>query len=64
MSRSENIHVSLRFRPLHPTEIEESESMIWLHSQTSISLKPEWSQYFLDYKRLTRMPKSYTYSTS
>ena len=62
MSRSENIHVSLRFRPLHKKELEESESTIWSTSQSSISLKPEWSQYFLDYKRLTRMPKSYTYS--
>lgn len=62
MSRSENIHVSLRFRPLNTRELEESESMIWAASQTSISLKPEWSQYFLDYKRLTRMPKAYTYS--
>ena len=62
MSRSENIHVSLRFRPLNSKEIEENESMIWAITQTTVSLKPEWSQYFLDYKRLARMPKAYNYS--
>ena len=62
MSRSENIHVSLRFRPLSYKELEESESSIWSSNSSTVSLKPEWSQYLLDYKRLTRLPHAYTYS--
>ena len=62
MSRSENIHVSLRFRPLSYKELEESESMIWAISPNRVSLKQEWAQYLLDYKRLTRAPRAYTYS--
>ena len=62
MSRSENIHVSLRFRPLSYRELEESESMIWSLSPSTVCLKPDWTQYLLDYKRLTRTPRSYTYS--
>lgn len=62
MSRSENIHVSLRFRPLSYKEIEDSESMIWTTSSSTVSLKNEWAQYLLDYKRLTRSPRAYTYS--
>ncbi|OMJ89111.1 hypothetical protein SteCoe_8837 [Stentor coeruleus] len=62
MSRSENIHVSLRFRPLSNKEIEENESMIWSVSSTTVSLKPEWAQYLLDYKRLSRTPKTYNYN--
>lgn len=62
MSRSENIHVSLRFRPLSYKELEESESMIWSSTTSTVSLKPEWSQYLQDYKRLTRCANAYTYS--
>ena len=62
MSRSENIHVSLRFRPLSYKELEESESMIWSLSPTTVSLKPEWTQHLQDFKRLTRSPRSYNYS--
>ena len=64
MSRSENIHVSLRFRPLSYKELEESESMIWSSTSSTVSLKPEWAQYLLDYKRLTRSPRAYTYSNT
>lgn len=62
MSRSENIHVSLRFRPLSYKEVEENESMIWSVSSSTVSLKADWAQYLLDYKRLNRTPRAYTYS--
>ncbi|OMJ88004.1 hypothetical protein SteCoe_10160 [Stentor coeruleus] len=62
MSRSENIHVSLRFRPLSYKEVEENESMIWSVSPTTVSLKSEWAQYLLDYKRLNRAPRAYNYN--
>ncbi|CAG9310537.1 unnamed protein product [Blepharisma stoltei] len=62
MSRSENIHVSLRFRPLNTREIDDYESSIWNISKNSVSIKPEYAQILLESKRLTRPPKGYTYN--
>ena len=63
MSRNENINVSLRFRPLSPAELEESESNIWTISKNTVSLKPDCNQYLIDCKKLTGQARSYTYST-
>ena len=41
MSRNENIHVSLRFRPLNLREIDENESNIWQVNKNSVVLKQE-----------------------
>lgn len=62
MSRNENVNVSLRFRPLNSAELEENESSIWSMSKNSVILKPEWSQYLVDCKKLTGQAKSYSYS--
>ena len=62
MSRNENIHVSLRFRPLNMREIDENESNVWQINKNSVVLKQEWAQYFQDSKKLTGPPKCYNYS--
>lgn len=62
MSRNENIHVSLRFRPLNLREIDENESNIWQVNKNSVVLKQEWASYFQDSKKLTGAPKCYNYS--
>jgi hypothetical protein len=62
MSRNENINVSLRFRPLNTSELEENESSVWIISKNTVSLKPEWNQYLIDCKKLTSQSRSYNYS--
>lgn len=62
MSRNENIHVSLRFRPLNMREIDDNESNIWQINKNSVVLKQEWAQSFQDSKKLTGAPKAYNYS--
>jgi len=47
---------------LNTAELEENESSIWSMSKNSVILKPEWSQYLVDCKKLTGQAKSYSYS--
>ena len=62
MSRNENIHVSLRFRPLNLREIDENESNVWQINKNSVILKQEWANFFQDSKKLNGPPKAYNYS--
>ncbi|OMJ79543.1 hypothetical protein SteCoe_20435 [Stentor coeruleus] len=62
MSRNENIHVSLRFRPLNMREIDENESNIWQVNKNSVVLKQEMAQVFQESKKLTGAPKCYNYN--
>lgn len=62
MSRNENIHVSLRFRPLNLRELDENENNIWQINKNSVILKSDWAQFFQDNKKLNGPPKAYNYS--
>lgn len=62
MARRENIHVTLRFRPLGQRELEEGEKPVWAHNNDTVQLRPEVSQLLIESKRLTAAPKCYTYS--
>lgn len=62
MSRNENINVSLRYRPLNSTELDDNETCIWAITKNTVTLKPEWNQYLIDCKKLTGQARSYSYS--
>ncbi|CAG9327820.1 unnamed protein product [Blepharisma stoltei] len=62
MSRSENINVSLRFRPLSSREIDDFETNIWNISKSAVSLKQEYLHVLAEAKRIARIPKSYAYN--
>ena len=62
MARRENIHVTLRFRPLCQRELEDGEKSVWLNSCDTVQLRPEVAQLLIETKRLTSIPKCYTYS--
>lgn len=64
MARRENIHVTLRFRPLCQRELEDGEKPVWAHSNDTVQLRPEVAQMLIESKRLTAAPKCYTYSNS
>jgi len=64
MARRENIHVTLRFRPLGQRELEDGEKPVWAHSNDTVQLRPEVTQLLIESKRLTAAPKCYTYSNS
>mmetsp|Transcript_985 Transcript_985/g.2455 ORF Transcript_985/g.2455 Transcript_985/m.2455 type:complete len:641 (+) Transcript_985:468-2390(+) len=61
MSHSEHIHVSLRFRPLSPKEIDENDKQIWQVSHDTVSLKPEFAGLLQDARR-TALAKAYSYN--
>lgn len=63
MARNENIHVSLRFRPLSASEKEEGEKNIWMVSGSNVALKPDYASLLVESKRLTGSPKCYNYNT-
>ena len=63
MARNENIHVSLRFRPLSALEKEEGEKNIWMVSGTNVALKHDYASLLVESKRLTGSPKCYNYNT-
>lgn len=62
MSRSENIHVSLRFRPPNQREIEEQDPSIWDVTSSSCTLMNEWADYLMNSKRISAFVKSYNYN--
>jgi len=62
MARRENIHVTLRFRPLGQRELEDGEKPVWAHNNDTVQLRPEVAQLLIETKRLTAAPKCYTYS--
>ena len=62
MKSGENIHVSLRFRPLNQRELEERDPVIWNSVENSVALKPEYTDKLWDEKRGNVSNKVYTYN--
>lgn len=61
-SRSENINVALRFRPLNQREHEERDPIIWQVRQSAVGLRSEWIETLQECKRLSNITKNYSYN--